>query len=134
MNLNERIQEIVTAGIRGVVKQGCLSREAETETAHSVGGCYYRFPGNTSIRCAIGHSIPDSEYVAYMEGKSISNIDVINVICPALTKLGHRSWQRVRTLESFQQLHDNADDMEDFKARARRWCEDNNFQYPDDCH
>lgn len=113
------MQEIVTNGIRGVVEQEQLSYSTIE------GRCAYRHPGNSSIRCAIGHSIPNKQYNKNLEGKEVGRIMFLPVF-DALHPF-------VDQLRKFQQCHDNATRVDHFKLKAHLFCETYGYTYPEDC-
>lgn len=65
------MQDLFDRAITGVKQQGCLSLCPDNGGGADTDGCYYRYPDNPNVRCAVGHLIPDNLYRPDMEGVGV---------------------------------------------------------------
>lgn len=109
------LQQMFDKAVGGIKAQGCLSKI--TTGTSGVPACYYRYPGNPAVRCAVGHLIPDEVYDPSMEGDGSWSVLANPEVDEALAlpedhdEVGH-------LLASLQEAHDACPDVEHFLVRA----------------
>jgi hypothetical protein len=119
------LQDIFTAGVKGVRAQGGPARGA----SGSSNGCAYRDPSN-GFKCAIGHSIPDDKYISDID-RGICSLQALREcevdVDPSVT-LGQA--------DGFQSCHDNAamfgkSFMDAFETNIAEFAKQHNLVIPE---
>tara|TARA_R110002072_G_scaffold63430_3_gene157832 strand:+ start:2645 stop:3016 length:372 start_codon:yes stop_codon:yes gene_type:complete len=103
---------ICERAIKHIIHQGALAYDTKKEVC--------RLRTSDGLACAVGGVISDENYDPVMElganpNKSNRTRDAIIASNPDLT-LGPEAWPALQTL---QQCHDDADDVEDFVSDAK---------------
>lgn len=103
-------QQIFDFACTKLIKQGHGSYALD---AGDAGMCLYRHPAG--LKCAIGHLIPDSEYVSSMDGPVFEDsgtedsgtgvVDLIDNFYPGENNIGHNL---LSFLDQLQKSHDQA--------------------------
>ena len=111
------LQEIFDKSVTGIKAQGRLSQGP----MHSgkPGTCFYRHPDDPTVRCAIGHLIPDELYNRRtMEGRNVNSDAVFGDQMQALLDIPRHSATHfsigLSMLNRLQAAHDDACTVEGF--------------------
>lgn len=111
------MQDLFDRAITGVKQQGCLSLCPDNGGEADTGGCYYRYPDNPNVRCAVGHLIPDNLYRPDMEGVGVGALLEENPHIAAAIGVTFPS-DSVDLLADLQCAHDFSRDMPGFLREA----------------
>ena len=122
------LQSLFDTMVNGIKKQGCLSWMTVTIGMNSLPMCYYRHPQDSSIRCVLGHLIPDEMYKPEMENQNAIGIlqdypDLVKhlFIDPygdySITGLEN---PRAKLLRDMQRAHDQSDSVQEFLSKAAK--------------
>lgn len=122
------LQALFDTMVNGIKKQNRLSKEENQYKLgmNSLPVCYYRHPQDSSVRCVMGHLIPDEMYEPEMETRNA--LDLLHNY-PDLAKhfainmydhYNEVSWEtsRARLLRWMQRAHDQSDSVHEFMSRA----------------
>lgn len=116
------LQEIFDKSVTGIKTQGRLSQGPVNPGNGKPGACYYRHPDNPTVRCAVGHLIPDELYDRKMEGRNVCSDAVLGT--SMRERLGiprstaGMSSPAVSMLSQLQTTHDNSSTVGEFLTRA----------------
>lgn len=110
MLTKQQRQEMFDKAVGGVLEQGELSVAPDS-------GCFYRLrrPGKKTLKCAIGHLIPDSEYHPYLE-----NICADDPKICAIIGADPCSKYDSEFLDQLQRSHDFSNTMDRFIIDAKK--------------
>ena len=117
------LQEIFDKSVTGIKTQGRLSQGPVNPGNGRPGVCYYRHPDDATVRCAVGHLIPDELYNSKtMEGRNVRSAAVLGIAMRERlgiprTAPGHPP-PVVSMLSQLQTTHDNSSTVEEFLTRA----------------
>jgi len=110
----EEMQTMFNQAYQGIITQG-------GQSVDDCGECMYR--GENGRSCAVGQIITDDEYLDRMDaydhfesastGTSVTDLDIDGL-------LPERLIPHVTFLEDMQHIHDNMDDIEDFRFRMQK--------------
>lgn len=107
-------QEAFDRAYRGVLKQGRLSTNRMTWRSH------YTFPEKRNVHCGIGHVFVDHLTSEWDQGDT----SIFALVWKGIIDADEDS---VAFLESLQQQHDGASDMEDYKIKMEEFARANNL-------
>ena len=116
------LQEMFDKSVTGIKTQGRLSQGPVNPGNGKPGACYYRHPDDPTVRCAVGHLIPDELYDRKMEGRNVSSGAVLGTAMRERLGIprshaGHPS-PAVSMLSQLQTAHDDSHTVEEFLTRA----------------
>ena len=117
------LQEMFDKAVTGIKKQGRLSQGPKNPLNGKPGNCYYRHPDDSTVRCAVGHLIPDELYDRReMEGRRVDCDAVLGTSMRALLGIPpsedlHNS-PVASMLARLQTAHDEALTVEEFLTGA----------------
>ena len=121
------LQQMFDNAVRGIYAQGERAYGTQVES------CFYRLEQNGKVlKCAIGHSIPDSLYVAEMEGKGPLGL---REDFPTIKALFPDDVGTVGALGELQACHDEQDPssfMEGFLSDAWVFAREHKLTWPGD--
>lgn len=124
------LQTMFDTMVKGIKKQNRLCKEENQYKLgmNSLPVCYYRHPQDSSVRCVMGHLIPDEMYEPEMETRNA--LELLNSY-PDLAKHfainpdGYCNGvscesSRGRLLRWMQRAHDQSDSVHEFMSRAAK--------------
>ena len=95
---------------------------------NSLTACYYRHPQDSSVRCVLGHLIPDEMYEPEMENFNAMGLlqnypDLARHFAINLDGYYNMvNWEtpRGKLLRYMQRIHDQSDSVHEFMSRAAK--------------
>lgn len=118
-------QLIFDTAVKGILAQNALSKVIYVDDVEE--SCVY-FDEATGNRCAIGHLVTDQQALRLedMLGGACAS-SAVNSYPDYFTDIGIdvMSIETTRFLNQLQQVHDNATDIEHFRARATQFAQEN---------
>lgn len=124
------LQAMFDTMVNGIKKQNRLCKEENQCKVgmNSLPVCYYRHPQDSSVRCVMGHLIPDEMYEPEMENFNAMGLlrnypDVAKHL--AINSVDHydrTGWEnpRGKLLRYMQSVHDQSDSVHEFMGRAAK--------------
>ena len=122
------LQAMFDTMVNGIKKQGCLSWMNATIGMNSLPVCYYRHPQDSSIRCVLGHLIPDEMYEPEMENRNAMGL--LRDYPELANHLGINSgdyydrigWENHRgeLMRYMQRAHDQSGSVHEFMSKAAK--------------
>ena len=118
------LQTMFDTMVNGIKKQNRLCKEEDPYKLglNSLPVCYYRHPQDSSVRCVMGHLIPDEMYEPEMESFNAMGLlqnypDLAEHLGINLDEYYNRvSWEtpRGKLLRDMQRAHDLSDSVQEF--------------------
>lgn len=122
------LQAMFDTMVNGIKKQNRLCKEENQYELgmNSLPICYYRHPQDSSVRCVMGHLIPDEMYDPEMENYNAMGLlrdypEFANHLGIHLDNYYKRvscETPRGRLLRYMQRAHDQSDSVHEFMSRA----------------
>ena len=124
------LQAMFDTMVKGIKKQNRLSKEENQCKVgiNSLPVYYYRHPQDSSVRCVMGHLIPDEMYDPEMENLNAMGLlqnypDLADHLGINIDDYYNRvSWEtpRGKLLRWMQRAHDQSDSVHEFMSRAAK--------------
>ena len=124
------LQALFDTMVKGIKKQNRLCKEENQFKVgmNSLPVCYYRHPQDSSVRCVMGHLIPDEMYEPEMENRNAMGLlrdypELANHLGMNLDDYYDRiGWEnpRGKLLRHMQRAHDQSDSVQEFMYKAAK--------------
>ena len=124
------LQAMFDTMVNGIKKQNRLCKEENQCKLgmNSLPTYYYRHPQDSSVRCVMGHLIPDEMYKPEMENRNAMCLlqdypDLAEHLAINLDEYHNRvGWEtpRGKLLRYMQRAHDQSDSVHEFMNRAAK--------------
>ena len=131
------LQPLFDTMVNGIKKQGCLSWMHVTIGMNVLPMCYYRHPQDSSIRCVVGHLIPDEMYKPEMENQNAMGIlqsytELAKLFCINPYddyRMSGLENPRIKLLRYMQRAHDQSDSVQEFLSKAAKIAKEFNLDF-----
>ena len=124
------LQSLFDTMVNGIKKQNRLCKEENQCKLgmNSLPVCYYRHPQDSSVRCVMGHLIPDEMYEPEMENFNAMGLlqnypdlaDHLGINLDGYYNMVSWETPRGKLLRYMQRIHDQSDSVHEFMSRAAK--------------